>query len=165
MIRLAKKEEMKRLFEIYAAAKAFMDKSGNPNQWDKNYPGEDALLYHIERDELFVVESRSGDGICACFALIDGIDPTYHVIDGGAWLSNAPYGTIHRVASDGTEKGLFDRIVKFARIRFDHLRIDTHEDNKPMQHVILKNGFKYCGIIYLEDGAPRLAYEWIKGSV
>lgn len=39
------------------------------------------------------------------------------------------------------------------------IRIDTHEDNKSMQRLIDKNGFKYCGIFYLADGSKRLAYE------
>jgi hypothetical protein len=161
MIRLARTDELPRLLEIYEAAKAFMRESGNPNQWGKNYPGKAALLEHIGRDELYVYENERGK-VCACFALIDGEDPTYSYIEGGKWISNAPYGTIHRVASDGTEKGIFKKCVGFARERFDHLRIDTHKDNKPMQHCIQKQGFSYCGIIYLEDGAARLAYEWIK---
>ena len=28
-----------------------------------------------------------------------------------------------------------------------------------MQHCIESYGFTYCGIIYLADGAPRLAYQ------
>lgn len=39
------------------------------------------------------------------------------------------------------------------------IRIDTHQDNKSMQRLILKNNFEYCGIIYVEDGSERLAYE------
>ena len=31
-----------------------------------------------------------------------------------------------------------------------------------MQHLIEKNGFQRCGIIYVEDGSPRIAYEKIK---
>lgn len=30
-----------------------------------------------------------------------------------------------------------------------------------MQHCIIKEGFTYQGIIKLEDGSPRLAFEWI----
>lgn len=51
------------------------------------------------------------------------------VLYGGSWMSDSQYGTIHRVASDGTEKGIFTQIVNFARERFAHLRIDTHEQN------------------------------------
>ena len=28
-----------------------------------------------------------------------------------------------------------------------------------MQHVLEKNGFVPCGIIYVEDGSPRIAYQ------
>ncbi len=49
--------------------------------------------------------------------------------------------------------------MEYCSKEIKHLRIDTHQDNKIMQHVILKNGFTYCGIIYTGDGSPRLAYE------
>ncbi len=71
-------------------------------------------------------------------------------------------GTLHRVAGDGKAHGIFDAIAKFCEQKISHLRIDTHEDNKVMQHLIEKNGFQRCGIIYVEDGSPRIAYEKIK---
>ena len=39
------------------------------------------------------------------------------------------------------------------------LRGDTHRDNKIMQRVMEKNGLSYRGVIYLEDGGERLAFE------
>lgn len=159
MIRLAEKNDMGRILEIYSVARKFMRLNGNPTQWSGKYPDEEVLLDDIENGHLFVVTDDAG-GVCGCFALIGGDDPTYRYID-GAWKSDAPYGAIHRVASDGTRRGIFGECVAFARERFDHLRIDTHNDNLPMQHVILKNGFEHTGIIYIEDGSPRRAYEWI----
>jgi hypothetical protein len=46
--------------------------------------------------------------------------------------------------------------------QIDYIRIDTHHDNKVMQHLILKEGFEPCGIIYAIDGNPRIAYDYIK---
>ena len=40
-----------------------------------------------------------------------------------------------------------------------NLRIDTHRDNFIMRHNILKYGFRYCGIIFLESGDERIAYQ------
>ena len=40
-----------------------------------------------------------------------------------------------------------------------NLKIDTHEDNVVMQHVLEKNGFERCGKIYTHDGTPRIAYQ------
>ena len=54
-----------------------------------------------------------------------------------------------------------DKVVAFCEKQIPHLRIDTHEDNKVMQHLIEKNGFKKCGIVYVEDGTERFAYEKI----
>jgi len=69
------------------------------------------------------------------------------------------YGVIHRVASDKSKGGIVERIVDFAKKKVDVLRIDTHEDNKTMQNAIEKQKFKRLGIIYLDDGSPRILYE------
>ncbi len=160
MIRLAKKEEISDILRIYDIAKVFMKENGNPTQWEGGYPERELLLSDIEKGELFVLEQE--ECLVACFALIGGEDPTYEYIEGGSWLSDRPYGTIHRIASDGSVHKVFQKAVSFAQETYDHIRVDTHKDNKPMQHVVTKEGFSYRGIIYLENGDPRLAYEWIK---
>lgn len=96
--------------------------------------------------------------IVAYFALLPSPEPTYDVID-GAWLTDEPYGVIHRMASYPEVHGIFSTIIDYAASRYAHLRIDTHRDNRIMQHLIEKHGFTYCGIIWLEDGTERLAYE------
>ena len=40
-----------------------------------------------------------------------------------------------------------------------HLRIDTHENNRPMRHLCESRGFTQCGIIYVDDGSPRIAFD------
>ena len=57
---------------------------------------------------------------------------------------------------------MFTKAFDFCRSNIDEVRIDTHRDNKTMQHVVTKHGFKRCGIIYLENGAPRIAYQYSK---
>ena len=94
------------------------------------------------------------------FYFVIGPDPTYSVIEDGGWLSDEPYGTIHRIASDGSG-GLFSAVLKFCRSRIGHIRIDTHHDNRVMQHVVEKHGFSRRGIIFLANGDPRIAYEMI----
>ena len=37
--------------------------------------------------------------------------------------------------------------------------VDTHADNKVMQHLLESEGFTRCGIIHVEDGTPRIAYQ------
>ncbi|MEI3525591.1 MAG: hypothetical protein V8Q27_05270 [Eubacteriales bacterium] len=104
---------------------------------------------------------RRTDAIHGSFYFAIEEEPNYRKIDDGSWLSDVPYGVIHMVASDGTIHGFLQQIVAFCEQQTKHLRIDTHHDNKVMQHVIAKNGFSRRGIIYLvnEDGSARIAYE------
>ena len=156
-IRKAEERDISRITEIYAHARAFMAKNGNATQWSGGYPGEDVIRADIAAGTLHVCE-REGK-VAAVFAFILGEDPTYRVIEQGAWLSDAPYGTIHAVASDGQIHGLLSRIVAYCEQTTPHLRIDTHRDNAIMQHVILKNGFTRCGVIHIASGAERIAFE------
>ena len=73
--------------------------------------------------------------------------------------TNPPMATIHRLAGDGSRHGVFAAAVAFAAARYPHLRIDTHQNNRPMRTLIPRAGFAYCGVIHLADGSPRLAYE------
>lgn len=161
MIRNAKPEDLKEILRIYQAAREFMHNHGNPTQWAGKYPDEETLVDDIAKKQLYVItDSENGEKLCGCFALIGGIDPTYVKIYEGNWKNDSPYGAIHRVASDGTVRGIFSKCFEYSKKLFNHLRVDTHEDNKPMQGAVKKCGFEYCGIIYLLDGAPRLAFEW-----
>ncbi len=161
MIRLAETKDLDAIVKVYDAARAYMALSGNPHQWgDDGYPHRDLLEEDIEKQRLYVIEEN--DAVHAVFAFMLGEDPTYGYIEDGQWPNDKPYGTIHRIASDGQIKGMFTRTFNFCRSKIDEVRIDTHHDNKTMQHVVAKHGFKRCGIIYLENGAPRIAYQYSK---
>lgn len=162
MVRKATLSDIDRILEIYTLAKHFMHTHGNPNQWNGAYPERATLKNDVENGYLYVMHDENGC-IYGCFALIGGVDPTYIHID-GSWHSDTPYGTIHRIAGDGTRRGIFAECCTFARTLFNHLRVDTHEDNKPMQNAVTRDGFKYAGIIYLADGEPRMAYDWVKSE-
>lgn len=155
-IRAAEKRDLIRILEIYDIAKKFMRAHGNPTQWAGSYPQAELLTEDMEAEHLFVV--TDGSTIHGVFAFILGKDPTYTIIEQGSWRSDRPYGTIHRIASDGTG-GIMNAALAFARSKTDHLRIDTHADNVPMQTAVKKHGFTYRGIIYTDDGSPRLAYD------
>lgn len=156
-VRLALTADMQEIMRIFRSARAFMRSSGNLHQWVNGYPSEELLLEDIEKKQLFVI--CRGDVLCGVFAFIIGDDPTYEVIEDGKWISDSAYGTIHRIGGDGTVHGILKTAVEYAEKRIGHLRIDTHEDNLPMQRAVTRNGFVRCGIIYLEDGSPRIAYE------
>ena len=160
-IRAAKTEDLPAIERIYDAARAYMARSGNPHQWgDSGYPERELLEEDIQKRRLFVMEEAGAPH--AVFAFMLGDDPTYAVIEDGQWPNSLPYGTIHRIASDGVIRGAVAQALRFGLERIDQVRIDTHHDNKTMQHVVAKLGFRRCGIIYLENGDPRIAYQFSK---
>ncbi len=158
-IRPARRDDLQAMLGIYAAARDFMARTGNPHQWgDDGYPSRELLEEDIALGRSYVMEGEDG-AVHATFMFTPGPDPTYKVIEQGAWPDDGPYGVIHRVAGDGTVKGVLAAAVDFCRSRCPALRIDTHHDNTVMQGAIRKCGFTRCGIIYLANGDPRIAYQ------
>ena len=160
MVRLANMNDMDRILDIYESARVYMKVKGNPTQWGDTYPDLIMLMEDLAVNRLFVIEED--EQMIGCFVLAGGEDKTYAVIDDGAWRSNNYYGTIHRIASDGTVPGIFSKCMEYAKDHYDYLRVDTHADNRPMQAAVLREGFVYTGIIYTYDGTSRKAYDWIK---
>ena len=158
MIRLAEKKDLNTIQDIFNKAKIFMRNDGNMHQWNGNYPSDEILLNDISNNNLYVCYSE--DLIYAVFYFYIGVDETYNYIE-GSWPNNEEYGTIHRIASNGLRRGVFEEVLSFDKIKISNIRIDTHEDNKFMREKLNKNNFKYCGIIYINDGSPRRAYQYI----
>ena len=170
-VRKAEKRDLPRLMELFRQAREIMRADGNQTQWAGEYPSKDIVLEDISRDHCFVIEEPD-NAIVGVFAFIPGVEPTYDKIyeneftEGGptprlaAWLDDTlPYATIHRLASTRDSHGVAEACFSWAWQQCQNLRVDTHADNHIMQHCIQKAGFTYCGIIYLADGSPRLAYQ------
>lgn len=155
-IRKATPQDLPRIREIYEMARQFMRKNGNHSQWGKGDEPEALIEEDIRQGNLYVLEEAS---IHAVFAFIIGEDPTYLEIEEGNWKSEEPYAAVHRVASDGTVQGVIGHVMDYCSAQVPHLRIDTHKDNKVMQHVLEKYGFVSCGIVHVRDESPRIAYE------
>ncbi len=155
-VRNAVSTDLPRIEEIYACARDFMARTGNPNQWGKTNPPHEWLVDDIEKQLLHVIADE--EGIHGVFYFFIGPDPTYGEIEDGAWKSDAPYGTIHRIASDGSG-GILRTAVDFCKTLIGNIRIDTHHDNVVMQNAAAKLGFRRSGIIHLANGSPRIAYE------
>ena len=105
---------------------------------------------------------NSAGTVIGTFFFVQGedIEPTYRNITEGSWRDDSAYGVVHRIASDGSEKGIGSFCINWAYAQCGHLRIDTHGDNRVMQNMLKKLGFVHCGTIYVEeDNDPRLAFE------
>ena len=161
MIRLAQERDIPDILAIFEAAKIFMAKKGNLNQWTSEYPGLASVQEDLTQQALYVLEDNQE--ILAVFSLILEPESSYQRIE-GSWRSSQAYGSIHRLASNGQAKGVSKRCFDFCKEQIPYLRIDTHEDNIPMQAALTRYGFVHCGTIYLEDGSPRLAFDYLAHS-
>ena len=156
-IRKTTEKDFPIVVEMYEHARKFMAAHGNPNQWGKTKPELSVIVNDINEGSSYVLEDNGR--LLATFYYKQGPDPTYSVIEDGQWLNNEPYSVIHRITSTGEVKGSASYCINEALKQSGNLRIDTHEDNHIMQNLLKKLGFTYCGIIYVEDGSKRLAFQ------
>ncbi|MBR1705145.1 MAG: N-acetyltransferase [Clostridia bacterium] len=155
-IRKTTLSDLPSVLDIYDAARLRMLEMGNP-QWEFSHPTETMVRGDIERGNGYVLE-ESGK-VVGAFAFIVGEDPTYEYIENGAWLNNDTYGTLHRVAGNGEAHGVMAATLAFCESQIANVRVDTHEKNLPMQHILDSAGYTRCGRIYVKDGSPRIAYQ------
>lgn len=135
------------------------------DQWQKGYPKRDVFLQDIMMNESYTVFDE--ECVVGTFMLSKNPEPTYKEIHQGHWLQNDPYAVIHRFTIDPATRrqglGMKTFMAIEAMIKDDasikSIRLDTHEDNLGMQALLEKVGYQYVGIIYLQDGDKRLAYE------
>ena len=160
-IRHSTEDDFEQIMRIYEHARSFMAEHGNPNQWGPtNWPPEELIHSDIAAGNSYVCICE--DKIAGTFFFDQGkdVEPTYRVIKDGVWMDDSPYGVIHRLAGDGSVNGVGNSCIEWAFRQCGHLRVDTHGDNHVMQNLLKKNGFVFCGIIYVEqDCCPRLAFE------
>jgi len=161
MIRKATMADMGELQVIYHNARQYMKNTGNPTQWGDTNPPVEKLEKDIELGQLYVC--YDDEEIYGAFVLQPGIEPNYVTPREGKWLNEEPYGTVHRIASRGTRPGVFDEAIGFCKAQIDNVRIDTHPNNKTMQHLCTSRGFVECGRITIaRDGSERIIYHWAK---
>lgn len=157
----AKRENLEEYAAILREGRAFQQAQGF-TQWTEDYPNRDTVLKDLRlgRGYALLADGRAAGYLCLDF----GGEPAYAEID-GAWGTEEPYGVVHRMAfgADFQGKGLAD--AAFRRIEelcvsrgVRSLRVDTGFQNQRMQHILAKNGFSSCGVIFYQ-GSPRLAYD------
>ena len=161
----ASMENVPEIMEIITQAQQYF-KNNHIDQWQDGYPDESVIKQDIEENASYAVVNE--DAVIATAALLLKDEPTYDFIYNGRWLTknNARYGTVHRIAVAEAYKGqrIASKLIAYLtavcrKQDCSSIRIDTHEDNHVMQRMLKKEDFSYCGIIYLEDGSKRLAYE------
>ncbi len=160
-IRPATHADIDAVAKIYENARIYMKENGNPDQWAGEYPNGYDVELGIVRGTSYVCED-GGEIVAGFHFEANADDPTYRKIYEGAWQKDAPYSVIHRIAVKYHGRGIVDFCFNECFKLFPNIKIDTHKDNIPMQKCLTRNGFEYCGIIYLENGDERIAYQKTK---
>lgn len=183
-IRHATEADLDAMMDMIAHSRGLMRADGNTVQWT-DYPTVDDLREDIRRGVSYIgltplpisseergadtisgishpsLPRRGGGGEAFTFALVPGVEPTYGYIDHGRWIDNVtPYATVHRLAKSTGVVDVSREVFAFAKRQCAYLRADTHADNRPMRHILAREGFVESGIVYMDDGSPRVAYEW-----
>ena len=120
-IRKASVQDLGQIMQVYDKARKFMRENGNAEQWGEDYPSAELIEHDIDKMYLCMSEGR----IACVFYYAAEEDEDYKEIN-GKWLNEEPYGVVHRVASTGKVRG-------------------AYSDNIPMQKLLEKCGFQYCG--------------------
>lgn len=163
IIRPARIEDIDVVMSIFEKAKSYMRSQGNIHQWGDDYPPRSLIETEIATGCFYCMEHD--DHVVGVFSFQQGVDvePTYTTIYEGSWLYDEPYGVVHRLASNGSIRGIADHCFAWCKERCNYLRVDTHHNNAVMHQALARNGFTRSGIIILSrNGSERIAFEWHK---
>jgi GNAT superfamily N-acetyltransferase len=164
-IQLSTFEDIPAIIAIINDAKEYLA-SQKIDQWQNGYPNAEQVVNDIKNNESYVVVNDENE-IIATAMFTTNPEPTYKIIDGNWNIDeNEKYGVVHRMAIKkefrkfGLATFMFHEFhQQLLEKNIKSLKIDTHEKNFGMQALIKKLGYTYCGIIYTNYHAKRLAFE------
>ena len=167
--RKATADDMDALLALGAEGSAYLRANG-VDQWQDNFPNEAVFTRDIGKGNCWLfTHGQTPAGVIVVYL---EPDPDYPAIE-GRWLTEGtPYGVIHRAAISAAFRGhgLVDEMFSLAEDIIlgsgcVSARVDTHEDNGPMRHVLERRGYAPCGVVYLHHGSEeckrRIGYEKI----
>lgn len=165
-VRPATEDDISDIINLTSRIKEEYFERNNIPQWQGNYPSEEMFVKDLSAGRLFVM--YMGECLIGFASMEVANDPNYEKIENGSWLSNSPYVVVHRfgINPDWHRMGMGSALIaladKLAEAReVKSIKCDTHEANLGMIGLLTKAGFTRCGIIHIEDGSPRAAFEKI----
>ncbi len=163
-LRKAEPNEVEICYQCIEDARAYHQSLGFA-QWRPDYPTRQTIVEDIAQNIGYAFVNEQG--IIGYCCILIGDEPAYHKIE-GAWKTDRPYAVVHRMAFNqkargrGLSKEAIHLIKELCLSKhISAIRVDTQDENKVMQHILVREGFAYCGRIQF-GGGPKLAYEWDK---
>ena len=155
-IRKSTMQDLEQIMALYADARQFMRENGNPDQWGDAYPARALIQADIGAGKSYVC-IQEGELVATFYFAVEE-EPTYRVIEQGAWQAGGPYGVVHRITAARNVRGAASYCLGWCYGQCGNIRIDTHRKNLPMQRCLRRNGYQYCGVIHIADGSERIAF-------
>ncbi|MBQ2248201.1 MAG: GNAT family N-acetyltransferase [Tidjanibacter sp.] len=159
IFRPAEEGDVERIVDMVREAQARLRGAGI-DQWQNGYPNRGRIEEDLRLGygRVVVAEGR----VVAYGAVTYDGEPAYDHLEGGSWPIGGDYATVHRlcVAEDAVGRGwgvaFMELAEREAAGRVPSIRVDTHPDNRTMQHIVSRLGYAYCGVVWYESS--RLAY-------
>ena len=156
-VRNATMGDLDHIMEMVDHSRSIMRANGNNSQWG-GYPGRDLIGNDIATGIGHVM--TEGSRVVGYFAMLTQPEPTYEYIEDGLWLDDTtPYVTLHRLACVPGVQGIARCAFEWGEAHAPSVRVDTHLDNHIMLHIINGRGYTRCGVVYMQDGSPREAFQ------
>ncbi len=156
-VRNATLGDLDHIMEMVDHSRSIMRANGNNSQWG-GYPGRDLIGNDIATGIGHVM--TEGSRVVGYFAMLTQPEPTYEYIEDGLWLDDTtPYVTLHRLACVPGVNGIARCAFEWGEAHAPSVRVDTHLDNHIMLHIINGRGYTRCGVVYMQDGSPREAFQ------
>ena len=166
--RRAEEADLPALEAILGEAREYLRSCG-VDQWQEGYPNRESFEADIAAGRGWVFEHEGETAGYECVAMQP--EECYRGID-GAWLTEGEnYAVIHRAMAAGRyrhtslSREMFSLAEDLAAgMGKRSVRVDTHRDNRAMNRLCGKLGYKFCGVVDLSTIDPahdslRNAYE------
>ena len=161
LIRKSALTDLKDIMKIYHHAQKYMASNGNAEQWGTEYPWEELILQDISLGYSYICEDK--ERVVGTFYYGPGPEEDYKELKEGQWLEESkPYDVVHRIAADGSVKGIGTFCFQWIKNHSTNVRIDTHANNETMLSLLKKMGFTRTGKIDFPYGGERITFQWVK---
>lgn len=152
MIRQATPQDIDAIADILQQSVPLMQAAGN-RQWDGEYPNRRRFLDDIAAGTLYVTEA---EGAVAGFVCANTeLPPEYDAVP---WQTSGAAMALHRMAVSPQfrGRGLALELVRSCETLgkaqgFDCIHTDTNSKNAPVNALLNKLGYRFCGTITLRD--------------
>ncbi|WP_419155411.1 GNAT family N-acetyltransferase [Weissella minor] len=159
--RLATKNDIKHIMPIIQDGQRNLAAAQIP-QWQDGYPNRTAIENDIAHNEAYVLvnsETIIGYGV-----IRQTPEPNYRTPLTGTWVDDTtPYVSLHRVVVSSQFSGqhlgqifMSNLLTISYSLGFRAARIDTHEKNTRMQHLITATGFHHECMICIDGDSTDL---------